>query len=94
MNRLSKIAAIIIVIFNVIYFLNATYQVMVEVIGIWSSGSFIFPRSLLFNLLLIPAFLTFTPKYQNNLLVQIMNLLGALLTLVVIYMLLTTPLIH
>ncbi len=94
MNRLSKIAAIIIIIFNGVYFLKATYQVIVEVIGIWSSGSFIFPRSLLFNLLLIPAFLTFTPNYQKNLLIQIMNLFGALLTLVVVYMLLTTPLIH
>ncbi len=94
MKLVSKICAVIIIVFNVLYFLQATFEMLLKGAGTWGFGVLILPVSIALNLLMIPAFMSFHKKRENNLIVQIINVLGAIWTLVIMYFLFSVKIIH
>ena len=62
--------------------------------GTWGFGVLLLPVSIALNLLMVPAFMSFHKKRENSLIFQVINVLGAIWTLVITYNLFSIKIVH
>jgi hypothetical protein len=90
MKPINRIVAVLIMLLNV-YFLPFTVMQIYTSGGAMGIGLMALPFTLLINLLLIPSILIFRKKFEESLLLLILNSIGLLITSLLFLLLITTP---
>ncbi|MEN9909925.1 MAG: hypothetical protein RLZZ540_3084 [Bacteroidota bacterium] len=90
LNLLNKIFSVLIFLVN-LYFVPFTIIQIVNTGGPMGFGLLAIPITVIINLLLIPAYFAFKSKYENKLLLLIINSLGFTISFILFLLLISTP---
>lgn len=92
MKKVNLILGVIIIVVN-FYFIPVTFNNLLESGGAMGFGLLIIPFTFIINLLLISAYLSFKSKYSKSKTLLIINLIGIIFSISLLWLLFTTPLI-
>jgi hypothetical protein len=92
MKRINLILANILIVVN-LYFIPVTLINLKENGGPMGFGLLLVPFSFFINLLLIPAYYSFKKKYRSNTFLFVINFIGSIFSISLLWLLFTTPLI-
>jgi len=90
LNNINKIVSILIILLN-LYFLPFTIMQIYRSGGPMGFGLMTLPFTILIHLLLISAILIFKKRFENNILFLVLNSFGLIITLLLFFLLITTP---
>jgi len=90
-KKLNYITSVLLILFNLVFFLPGTYELIRSGGGPWGFGLLILPVTIVGNLYLIPSILSFMNKYRMSRVLLGINISGIVGSIFWITLFLTTP---
>jgi hypothetical protein len=90
-RNLNYITSILLILFNLAFFLPGTYELIKTGGGSWGFGLLVLPVTIVGNLYLIPSFLSFLDKYKKSRVLLGINISGIVGSIFWVTFFLTTP---
>jgi hypothetical protein len=90
-KKLNYLIAILLILFNLVFFLPGTYELIRTGGGPWGFGLLVLPVTIVGNLYLIPSSLSFLNKYKQSRVLLGINISGIIGSIFWVTIFLTTP---